>query len=135
MSDDDKTDFAAELKAMFLRLCQGRGFTDGDAGTILASAAVIERLTADVASKDAKIERLRPKPMTPDEACDVLNRGTHEVFHWKVLRNKTGDPIGVIGCNGDIIEIEWATYIAQGLLRDAGPIATPLEQAGEESGI
>lgn len=81
------------------------------------AVAAIERLAAENAALRAKVERLTPREMTLEEACDVLNRLSFmDHTNWRV-GNKGGVPSVDSCCDefeGDVVR-----YIAQCLERDA----------------
>jgi hypothetical protein len=105
-----------------------------------------ERLAADVAALKAEVERLTPREMTNAEVCEVLNKHRYLAdrrvgydLTWKIdvrgrFANGTLDGNGYASHAADVL-LDWeARYIAQGLLRDAGPTAEREPARGEERG-
>lgn len=97
-----------------------------------------------IAKLKAEVERLTPKPMTLQEACDVLNGRCYEGFNdWECdddsawPKCKEGDvqfdDDGVADL-GPVLSRISTVYVAQGLERDAGPLAVREPARGEERG-
>jgi hypothetical protein len=90
-----------------------------DAPTVREAADQIKSLTAEV-------ERLTPKPMAPDEIVATLNEyKVRGEALWELRNNHDGPAFLFMAREWDDIvaySLPEANYIAQGLLRDAGPI-------------
>jgi hypothetical protein len=78
------------------------------------SAHLLGLLGAENARLKAEIERLRPKPMTLKEACEVIRDKRHRGDkRWQI----EGGMVYLASQKHALCENE-AIYIAQGLLRD-----------------
>jgi hypothetical protein len=112
MTDDDAKDAIDYLRACGLASISRGSMWDVEMCT--KTVATIERLTADVA-------RLTPKPMTVAEAAKVMRDHEYSnVNDWGVT-----DDVEYGRCVYSASRFHperQAVYIAQGLLRDAGPI-------------
>lgn len=79
------------------------------------------RLLGTVAALRAEVERLTPREMTAQQACDVLNAMNHLYSSgWEI----TGDTLGsddepLVACQQTVFTASEAIWIAQGLERDA----------------
>lgn len=123
MSDHDAK-VVAELRRLQDGLLSGRT-TTLSAKTIYDSLALIERLAADVARKDAEIERLTLRWSSEPPKVEGF-------YRWRWMTESGWKE------NHRPIRVEEADLLSGGWLVDfghqyAGPIATPLEKAGEES--
>jgi hypothetical protein len=86
-------------------------------------ACRVEQLEASLAAANAEVERLRPREMTLDEACEVLSSKRYDDFaEWTncMFFDPAGIPVFRAWNGGYSITQGAAVYIAQGLLRDGG---------------
>jgi hypothetical protein len=96
------------------------------------AAAGMESMEAQIERLTAEVERLTPKPMTVAEAAKVMRDHAYDgVTDWAVSESTSGGRGVYSGWRGHH-RGQQAVYIAQGLLRAAGPIivqepATPKE--------
>lgn len=79
------------------------------------AADLIERLAAEV-------ERLTPKPMTPHEACKVMNERRYFGSTAWAVRDGVRGPNVWMGDSSTSRSPEEAVWIVQGLERDAATI-------------
>jgi hypothetical protein len=119
MSSDDANDLVeadSNLRNVG-KLVGGMGFRVA-AELIAHAIAFIHRQAAENAALKAEVERLTPRDMTLKEIAAVFNEHLiHDRDDWDA------DDCTVFRRHGDDrIEAGDATLMAQGLLRDAGPI-------------
>jgi hypothetical protein len=129
MSDDYAKEAVSKLRG-HIGYCVSHNSIGLDA--VCSGITTIECLAAENERLTAEVDRLTPKPMTLGRAVEVMNVvGYLGQSNWRITRD---DGFTSIGCPRffSALHEETVMHVAQGLLRDAGPIVVREPTTREE---